>query len=47
MLSSIKEDIDRHIDVELEYHEDDPAYLFLSRLCDLPAESDELVLYNK
>lgn len=48
-----EKDIDVHIDIELEYgdylelHEDDPAFGYLSQLCELPDGSDELVLHSK
>lgn len=50
---SDEKDIDVHIDIEFEYgeylelREDDPAFGYLSRMCELPDGSDELVLYSK
>ncbi len=48
-----EKDIDVHIDIELEYgdflelHEDDPAFDFLSKLCEPLTEADEFILYSK
>ncbi len=50
---SDEKDIDVHIDIEFEYgeylelREDDSAFGYLSRMCELPDGSDELVLYSK
>ncbi|MDE7194064.1 MAG: hypothetical protein K2O14_08850 [Oscillospiraceae bacterium] len=50
---SDEKDIDVHIDIEFEYgeylelREDDPAFQQISRLCVLPTDIEELVLYRK
>ena len=44
---------DVHIDIEFEYgdflelHEDDPAFQYISKLCTLPTDAEEIVLYSK
>lgn len=44
---------DVHIDIEFEYgdflelHEDDTAFEYISKLCSLPTDAEELVLYGK
>lgn len=44
---------DVHIGIEFEYgdflelHEDDPAFQYISKLCSLPTDVEEIVLYSK